>query len=351
MTALAIMLLGVDVGVHSVQSTNASDQSVSDALPPLAQLGTPLPKEKAKPDVNHELRRTFQSAVAFSPDGKTLVSGSWDHVVRLWDVETRKEKFTYQGKSKVMHLSYSPDGKTLAAAYFDDLVVLLDPATGKEQRTIRVNTNSKLNVAVFTPDGKYIVTGSWRHEDNVQVWDPATGKLVAKMNDGRVNKVWSLCFSPDGKTLVSTDANGAIRLWDMENWKEKTNFGGPPFHIYHVACMPDGKSVLTSCSFKGMIGVWDIATGKSRLAFKGHTDSVYCSIFSPNGKTLFTAGGDQTVRVWDVTSEKEKMVLKGHQHNFDMALSADGKLLATVGEDTTVLLWDVSGLTTGQRER
>lgn len=355
MTACSgLLLLGATAVVHAQPNRttprNGAAAQVGQGaptLPPPARLGIPHPPEKDADPRNKamaaEMRRAYQAAAAFSPDG-TLASGGWDGVVRLWNLAARTEARSFQPKSKVMSLAFAPDGKTLAVGCWDGNVVLLDPATGKERLKFRASI-THINVIAFAPTGRQLATGVWSHQVNVNLWDPATGKELSNLT-GHDNKIWTLRFTADGKTLVSSGGDGSIRIWDVATGTEKRQFGERALgSVYAAVLAPDGKSLLACYRGKnGLICHYDVETGKRRAVCKGHQGDVYSLLLVDDGKTLISAGSDQTVRIWDLATEKESLVLKGHQHNLDLALSPDGKLLASAGEDNTVWLWDVASL-------
>ena len=118
------------------------------------------------------------SSVAYSPDGKTLASGSSDNTIKLWDVKTGKEQATLEGHTDaVFSVAYSPDGKTLASGSVDKTIKLWDVATGKEQATLKGHTEAVISVA-YSPDGKTLASGS--RDKTIKLWDVKTGKEQAK---------------------------------------------------------------------------------------------------------------------------------------------------------------------------
>ncbi len=195
------------------------------------------------------------TSVNFSPDGKTLVSGSWDGTIKLWNVETGKEIRTLKGHDGyVLSVNFSPDGKTLVSGSDDNTIKLWNVETGKEIRTLKGHDSSVLSVN-FSPDGKTLVSGSWQ---TVKLWNVETGQEIRTLK-GHDNRVKSVNFSPDGKTLVSG------------SWQT--------------------------------VKLWNVETGEEIRTLKGHDDWVNSVNFSPDGKTLVSGSGDNTIKLWNLGTD------------------------------------------------
>jgi WD40 repeat protein/energy-coupling factor transporter ATP-binding protein EcfA2 len=276
-------------------------------------------------------------SVAFSPDGKTLASASFDKTVKLWDSTTRKEIATLYGHSDYVRLvSFSPDGKTLASASFDKTVKLWDVIGHNELATLSGHSDSVVSVA-FSPNGKTLASSS--SDKTVKLWDIATHKEIATIS-GHSAQVVSVAFSPDGKILASASYDKTVRLWDVLSLKEITPLSGHSDSVVSVAFSPDGKT-LASASYDKTVKLWDIATRKEIVTLSGHSDSVVSVAFSPNGNTLASASNDKTVKLWDTVTRKETATLFGHsEYVFAVAFSPNGKTLASGSFDKTVKLWN-----------
>lgn len=275
-------------------------------------------------------------SVTFSPDGSLLASASDDQTVKVWDAQTGREILSLPGHACV---AFSPDGKRLACAADDRTAKVWDVQTGQETLSLTGHHCAVASVA-FSPDGKRLASaaGEFNRPGGVKVWDAQTGQQTLTLPTG---PVYGVVFSPDSKRLACANGPGqGVTVWDMQTGKQTLALNG---HVYWVTCLDfsrDGKR-LASGSQDRTIKIWDAATGLERFALKGHTNYVSGVAFSPNGQRLASASLDHTVRIWDTQTGQQTPTLKGHKGVVNsVAFSPDGKLLATAGDDHAVKLWD-----------
>jgi tetratricopeptide (TPR) repeat protein len=194
-------------------------------------------------------------AVAFSPDGRTVLTGSDDNTARLWDAATGRPlgpPMDHQGM--VSAVAFSPDGRTVLTGSDDNTARLWDAATGRPLGLPMDHQGVILAVA-FRPDGRTVLTGS--DDNTARLWDAATGRPLG-LPMSHQGWVHSVAFSPDGKTVLTGSSDKTARLWDAATGRPL----GPPMDhqgmVSTVAFSPDGRTVLTGSSDK-MARLWDVS--------------------------------------------------------------------------------------------
>lgn len=323
-----------------------------------------------------ELRRftghmEMVQCVAFSRDGQYALSAGPNVkdgkragcIIRLWEVASGKEVRCLEShESFVESIAFSPDGKQVVSSC-EETVRLWDVATGRVLQQWKPNRAPVWGVA-FSPDGKSILTGGHSMsapQGYLQLWDTATAKAVRNFA-GHTSIVTQVVFSHDGKWVLSGSFDKTARIWDTATGREIHRLEGHERGVVGVAFGPDGKYVATSCTgeFKNQqpvpvendVRLWDTATGKEVRRLKGHRGTVKGVIFSPDGKRIVSSGGsageqarklvpfDCTIRLWDVATGKEVHCFTGHEGPVSsIAVSHDGKHALSGSVDTTVRLW------------
>ena len=320
-------------------------------------------------------------AVAFSPDGHTLLSGSYDGTARLWDVATHRQiGIPLNGHDgEVYSVAFSPHGNVVATGADDGMVRLWDVATHRQIGAPLNGHDGEINAVAFSPDGKILASGG-ADDGVVRLWDVASHRQIGVPLLGHSDVVYSVAFSPDGKILASGAADGTVRLWDVASHRQiGVPLLGQGGVVYSVAFSPDGK-ILGSGAADGIIRLWDVATQQmtgswpiyspvfnlafsrdGKLLASGNLDDKaqlwdvathqpignpfigYSLAFSPDGKTLATGSYDHIARLWDVVSRTGIAALTSKNGGINsVAFSRDGKTLATGSADGTVRLWDVT---------
>src|SRR3954471_17945475 len=291
-------------------------------------------------------------AVAVSTDGKVVASGrgnqlhlykpTGEFLKTLVDPNLK----TPDGKpanaahiSLVESLAFSIDGKTLASGSYQE-VKLWDPETGALKQTIPgfVDRVVALN---YSPDGKYLATGGGAptEDSEVKIFDPA-GKPVIDLKAPHSDTVLGVCFSPDSTKLATCGADKFVKVWEVPSGKFLKSFEGHTHHVLDVGWKPDGK-LLASGGADNAIKIWDYEKGEQARTINAHQKQVTRLVFVGKTPTFLTASGDATAKLWNVDNGGAMRAFAGAtDFLFAVAASPDGKVVVTGGEEGVVRIYN-----------
>ncbi len=318
--------------------------AAAPAIPPPVTATPPTPPAFAL-DRSVKAHSGWVTSVAFSPDGRRLVSGSWDRTVKSWDISTG-EQLTLGGKKKeIQALAFSRDGRFLAAENSSDNTALLDSTTGQEIRALATDKplgtlgSDWVYSIAFSPDDRWLASGI--DDKTVRIWDVKTGQKVRDLI-GLHRPVIYIAFSPDGRLLATGDDEKSIRIWDPSNGEQIYKLSGHKKVIYAVAFSSNNRW-LASASADKTVKLWDLKSGREAHTLAGHGNVVTSLAFSSDGRWLVSGSWDKTIKIWDVETGKEIQTLAGHDHPiYSVAFDSRGRWLASGSEDGTIKLWRLS---------
>ena len=272
-------------------------------------------------------------ALAFSPDGSRLATGSHDGQVRVWDAASGEELARMRHGGWVQAVAFSPGGAEVATGGSDDTVRLWSPSSGEE--LLRMEHRSGVLAVAFSPEGGRLATGSY--DGMARVWDGVSGEELVRMEHGA--GVQAVAFSPGGAEVATGGRDDTVRLWTLSSGEELLRMEHRS-GVLAVAFSPEGGRLATG-SYDGMARVWDGVSGEELVRME-HGGGVLAVAFSPDGTQLATGSYDEAARLWEASSGGELARMEHGSPVLAVAFSPDGVQLVTGSSYKTARLWTMN---------
>jgi hypothetical protein len=354
---LAVIKNGRPVREEIVSITRGGKEVVNVALEPADPGPTPVHAPAAGPLRNAMVSSASYSArsrsliwsLDFSPDGRRLAIGhegidGRGSILRIWDLDKRRDVVCLESASHGYRcVAFSPDGRTLATGSFDGIVTLFDTINWKPR--VEESQGSPINALAFLPDGATVVAGDW------------DGRIRFYNRDGKIDRpdlqypdrVYTLSASADGSTLAAAGKLDQILVYDLTSGRLKASLAGHNHHISWLEFSPDGKRLASV--WGSILYLWDTTTWSSAAQPYQLNPEMLCARFSRDGKFLAISDGESglphykvlpsDVVICDASSLREVRRMSGHTNSiFALAFSPDGKTIASGSMDQTIKLWD-----------
>lgn len=325
------------------------------------------------------------TGLAYSPDGRYVVSGAGDGTLTLWDEQTGAYIRAFTGHTAAINaVNYSPSGQTFASASDDGTVRLWNARTGENIRTFSPGFGGRATGVAFREDGLTIVT-SWSKGQIIpfnvgngairRIFDVTKSELtsmalspelgqnsVLAFSAGKVN-IWNTAtqrdhlmpghggvgaFSPDGKTILISSVSdynayaSSMILVDVASQVKRRQFNGHTGDISAIAFAPDGKTALSG-SKDGTLILWDVETGRPLFRYYGHGRPVMSLAFNPNGKRIVSGDDSGQIRSWELDPRGELQRFSPAESELSqIQVSPDGRLALAVDSENGIELWDLA---------
>ncbi|PMB49830.1 hypothetical protein CEN39_20185 [Fischerella thermalis CCMEE 5201] len=240
------------------------------------------------------------NALAFSPDGHTLVSAGADSTIKMWHVGARDLiDILHKHNGMVRCVTFTPDGRLLATGGDDRTICFWDLMQRRVIVALSLDDTAAHSLAL-SPDGEILVTGSYR---KIKVWrvcqqegKTPNAQLLNTLT-GHSHIVCSLAMSSDRQILVSGSRDKTIKVWQLETGELLHTLKGHRDGVYAIALSPDGQTIASGSADK-TIKLWHLQTGELLGTFTGHLHTVTAVAFTTSGEILVSGSLDKTIKIW-----------------------------------------------------
>jgi RNA polymerase sigma factor (sigma-70 family) len=269
-----------------------------------------------------QIRVASARGVAWSPDGGrfALMSSSYKDI-HVCDVASGKELFRLPHGDVwgVNGLAYSPDGKTIVSASWTvkgkhEVICNLnfwDASTGRLRHRSSI-MGIRSDCLALRGDGRTLAIGGASDRERIRLWDLERDEEILALG-GHEHVISSLVFSPDGRTLASGSVDRTVRFWEVATGKEIAVLKGHKQEVATVAFSPDGRLVASGGGMHAAGGgaheirLWDAASGEEIQQFQGHNSGVASLAFAPDGMHLASGLRNGTILLWEVPRGRPRM--------------------------------------------
>ncbi|MDE0316149.1 MAG: WD40 repeat domain-containing protein [Candidatus Poribacteria bacterium] len=300
------------------------------------------------------------STLAFSPDGKILLTGSKDGTIRAWDSITGRQQFACPGHtSEISEIAISDNGNTLISVHSQKNQLLHWDINGGHHLSGYYFRNKNKRPEAISPDGKTLAIKDWWAKNTLKLWNTSKKRIKAtlKGHEDSPSKIPNFEFSLDGNKLATTGTQQGItviHLWNIPNQSQpflkRLFFNSKTMRpIYtlkgagSVLTFSSNGKMLASGSRDKIIRLWNVETGNALFTLTGHNKQITAIAFSPNGKSLVSASY-LVIYLWNV--ETGQLLIKSQPMSTAKILqfSPDGKIVVSGRYDGTIQLWNARTL-------
>lgn len=279
---------------------------------------------------------SWVTSLAISPNTPTLVSGSLDDSIRIWNLQTGAVLSVLSGHPRgVNGVTISSAGQVMASCGDDDLVRVWNLASGTLLHTLKGHTRD-VNAIAIGSSGWLLASGS--EDRSIKLWKLDKGTLLSTLA-GAPGIIKSLAISPDERWLVSGGLDNKVRLWDIQKAQMVRALSGHFNSVNGVAVSPDGQ-LIASASKDRTVRLWDARTGALVHSLSDHSQEVNAVAISPDNRTIVSASSDSNIKVWDGKTGTLTHTLSGHTSSvLALTIHRSGQLIASASADKTIKLW------------
>ena len=276
------------------------------------------------------------NSIVVSSDNSSIISGSVDKTIRVWDILTGRERIKLDGHTgAVTCVASSPDGSRIVSGSEDSTVIVWYASTGKEPPTA-IGHTSTINSITFSNNGKFIISGS--NDETVRVHLISTGDEKLRLF-GHTGAVRSVATTVSDQQILSGGDDSFVRVWDSDSGQIIFILEDASGPITGLKATPDGTKIISGSK---AVTVWDLTTGVQLTRISEGVSNDVAITCDPTSQKIITGGWDETIRVWDIHSGEQLTKFDEDQDNsrviFSVAVSPDGTTIVSACGENPIYL-------------
>lgn len=284
------------------------------------------------------------NCLAISPDGTRIVSGGEDNNLRLWNLHQLRVESRLKGhQSWVNDIAYSPDGKKIASVsggFGFEHVIHIWSGQPEKMWSYPLCTidghESPIYTVDYSPDSAIIVSAGGHSDNLIKFWETKSCESNS-YRFGHSATVWAARFGPTYQWLVSSSADGTIRVWYPDSMvRVLTSHRG---NVFSVEFSPNGRYIASGGS-DSTLRIWDVASGRLLRTLYYHKGAVNDVAFSHSGELIAAAGADKKISLWNVATGTLLTTLEGHRKAVnDVLFTNNERFIISASDDKTIKIW------------
>ncbi len=275
---------------------------------------------------------TKLSSVAFSPNGRYLLSGGKDRKLWLWNLKSGRLVRTLVGHSDIISsVAFSSDSRYAISGSRDRTVRVWNVNNGRLLDTYRGH-NGFVSSVNFSADGRYVLSGSY--DKTLQFWDRRNARLIRRFKRGN----WVLSMDISQKFALSGHRDRIMRLWNLDTGKLRRSFRAYSYFM-SVAFFPNANRIVSGHT-DNTLRIWDVASGRMLRRLWGHSGSVFSVDVSSDGSKIVSGSRDNTVKLWNAYSGRLIHTFKHEDDVYSVKFTSDSSRIISAGNDG-IFLWDI----------
>jgi serine/threonine protein kinase len=282
--------------------------------------------------------------VAFAQNPTTSITGAGEVVVK--NLATKKLVFTLRGHSMpVSEIAFSPDGKKLVTGTGHHKIpnaqgeLWIWDLTTRQRAHILTGHKGTVHSLLFNKDGSLLVVGDKQSRLNFFDMTAEPPRQTYQLN-AFSNGITDIVFSPDGAHLAAGTGGQEIQIWDWQKRFKVQTLRGHTSYLHKVRYSPDGKFLLSGSGFPdNTFRLWDLSNPADSKIIHRHGNQVYGLSIHPSGKIVATGSGDRTIKIWSTTDFQLLHTIQCAEEIYDMEYTPDGTTLVAAARDGKVFVY------------